>query len=153
MCNSREVVPVGSGLCPYFPLSVDLSTLQTDTGGRKTYVSSRVLPQRGTCIASFSCPTWLPSIHRDNERGAWAKAEPVNYVTRKESEPCNGLLNVGRTSRARLLVSVKALGSSFVVPWTVSGTLISYQNGGGSDPRPTSLSLLFFTLLYTHFLF
>lgn len=145
-------MPAGSGLYPYFPLCVDPSKLPTDTGGRETYLNIRIPPQRGTCIVSFSCPTSLPSIHHDDKRGAWAKAEPVHYVTRSECGPCNGLLNVGRASRAQLPVSVRIC----VLPlWChrLSGTLISYQNGRGSDPRPNSLSHLFFALLYTHLYF
>lgn len=36
-----------------------------------------------------------------------------------------------------------------LVTQTVSGILISYQNGGGDGPRSSNLSLLFSTLLYT----
>lgn len=82
-----------------------------------------------------------------------AKAELVNYVTGNESWLSNGLWKVGRASRVQLLMSVKTLCSFFIVTQTVGGTLISYQNGGGNDPRTTNLSFPVFTLLHTHMYF
>lgn len=137
-------------IVPYFSLCVGPSTLLTDSGGRKTYRSNRILPQRGTCVVLFSCSMSLPSSHHDEERRAWAKAELINYVTGNESWLSNGLLKVGRASRVQLVMPVKTLCSFFIVTQTVGGTLISYQNGGGNDPRTTNLSLLVFTLLHTH---
>lgn len=102
-------------IVPYFSLCVGPSTLPTDSGGRKTYLSNRILPQRATCIVSFSCPMSLPSSHHDEERRAWAKAELVNYVTGSASWLSNGLLKVGRASRVQLLMSVKTLRSFFIV--------------------------------------
>lgn len=94
-----------------------------------------------------------PSSHHDDEMAAWAKAELVKYVTRNESWSSSDLLNVGRASRAQLLISVKPWCSFFVVTQPVNGTLTGYENGGGNDPRPTNLSLQFFTLLHTQVCF
>lgn len=62
-------------IVPYFSLCVRPSTQPSDSAGRKTYLSNRMLPQRGTCIASFSCPMSLDKLSK--WRRKWSKGQPT----------------------------------------------------------------------------
>lgn len=112
------------------------STLTTDGGGRKTEddLGGRLLPQTGTHNLPFSYPMSRPSFDHDNERGAWAEAELISYVTGNGLWWGNGLLNMG--GPLELCYSGKSeTHSSLIITKTDRiGRFINYQNGGGNNP-------------------
>lgn len=59
------------------------------------YQLSRIWARIGAHNLPFSYPVSLLSSYLDNERGAWARAELLNYVTGNELWWRNGLLNRG----------------------------------------------------------